>query len=190
MSNTAVYKRALKRLMYELYQAICEDRAYAAMWNCHTSHGNDLFRFSFFALSNDTFAHAMKVLDRHRKSASFWYIYKQKKQEIQEFCVSNSISFDEIKSLSGKLRHVRNRTHFHIDPRDVFDPTAVWKQAKINNSRFTAVLDALWKILDHFYTQEHGVSFGELDYDGSEVGPILRAVRDAGTVPIHFADEN
>jgi len=54
----------------------------------------------------------------------------------------------------------------------------------------TAVLESLWKILDHFYTQEYGLSFGELDYDGSEVGAILRAVRDAGIVPIQFADEN
>ena len=190
MSDSATYQRALKRLMYELYQAICEDRAYAAMWNCHTSHGNDLFRFAFFALSNDTIAHAMKILDVHRKSASFWYIDKQKKQEIREFCDSNSISFAEIKWLSGKLQYVRNRTHFHIDPRNLFDPTAVWKQARINNSRFTAVLESLWKILDHFYTQEYGLSFGELDYDGSEVGAILRAVRDAGIVPIQFADEN
>jgi hypothetical protein len=63
MSSATTYKRALKRLVHELELAICEDRAHAAVWNCHTSHGIDFFRLAFFAPSNDTVGHAMKVLD-------------------------------------------------------------------------------------------------------------------------------
>jgi len=99
----------------------------------------------------DTYAHAMKILDRHPQSVSFWYIFKQKEQEIRAFCGSQSILLSEIEWISDKLKDVRDRTHFHIDPRDIFDPAAVWKRAGIKNSRFTAVLESLWKILDHCY---------------------------------------
>lgn len=176
MSASATYKRVLKRLMHELDQTICEDRAHAAMWN-HISHRVDFFRVAFFALSNDTLAHAMKILDSHRDSASFWYIFGQREQDIRAFCARESIAVSEIEWLSRMLKGVRDRTHFHIDRRDVFDPDAVWRRAGINNSRFTAILESLWKILDYLYTQEYGESFGAPDYDASDVSMILEATK-------------
>lgn len=174
MTKPETYRRSLERLMHELDQAICEDRAHAALWK-HRSRGVDFFRVAFFALSNDTVAHAMKILDRHEDSVSFWYIFKQREQEIRAFCTRESIAFPEIEWLSKSLRNVRNRTHSHIDRRDVFDPDAVWQRARINNARFTAILESLWKILGHLYELEYGESFGAPAYNASDVGVILEA---------------
>ena len=189
MSEQRIYERALERLMHELDQAICEDRAHAAIWDCHTSQGMSFFRIAFYALSNDTVAHAIKILDRHPQSASFWYIFQQKEQEIRAFCAAHSISLTEIEAVSDALKNIRDRTHFHIDRRDVFDPEAVWRRAGLKHSRFTAVLESLWKILDHFYTAESGQSFGMPDYTGSDVEPILRAVKEAEILPIIFEND-
>lgn len=186
MNDLSNYRRTLTRLMHELYQAICEDRVHAAIWNCHTSQGMNLFRVAFYALSNDTVSHAAKILDRHPQSGSFWYIFKHKKEEIRAFCAAHSISPSEIEAVADALKGIRDRTHFHIDRRDVFDPDAVWSRAGLKHSRFTAALESLWLILDHLYTAEHGQSFGTIDYTGDDVEPILRAVKDAGVVPIIF----
>ena len=62
--SESIYKRTLTQLMLELDQAICEDRAHAAMWNCYTSQGLTFFRVAYYALSNDVIAHAIKILDR------------------------------------------------------------------------------------------------------------------------------
>jgi hypothetical protein len=175
--------------MHELDQAACEDRAHAGIWDCHTSQGMNFFRIAFYALSNDTVAHAMKVLDRHPKSASFWYIFKQKEQEIRSFCATRSISLSEIQEVSDLLKGIRDRTHFHIDRRDVFDPDAVWSRAGLKHARFTGVIESLWLILDHLYSAEYGHSFGAPNYTGQDVEPILRAVKEAGVLPIVFKNE-
>jgi hypothetical protein len=99
------------------------------------------FHVAFNALSYD--AVAIKILDRHSKAASFWYILRQKEQEIRSFCGARAISLSEIETVSDKLKGIRDRTHFHIDRRDVFDPEAVWRRAGLKHSRFTAVLDSL-----------------------------------------------
>jgi hypothetical protein len=178
MTKCETYKRVIKRLLHELDQAICEDRAHAALWN-HLSRGVDFWRIAFFALSNDTVAHAMKILDRHKDCVSFWYVFKLREPDICAFCARESLAFSEIEWLSDKLKPIRDRTHNHIDPRDVFDPDAVWQRDPINNARFTAILESLWKILDYLYTQEYGESFGAPDYDASDVGVILEAAKAA-----------
>ena len=178
MTGAVTYKRALRRLIHELDQAICEDLAHAALWN-HRSCGVDFWRIAFVALSNDTVAHTMKILDRHRDSTSFWYVFAQREQDIRAFCTTESIALSEIEWLSNKLKDIRDRTHFHIDRREIFNPDTVWQRAGINNARFTAILESLWKILDYLYTAEYGESFGAPEYDASDVGLILEAAKAA-----------
>lgn len=88
--------------------------------------------------------------------------------------------------MSDALKDIRDRTHFHIDRRDVFDPEAVWSRAGLKHSRFTSVLESLWRILDHLYTTEHGHSFGPPEYTGDDVEPILRAAKEAGATTLVF----
>jgi hypothetical protein len=190
MSTPSDYQRVLLRLMHELDQAICEDRAHAAIWDAHTAQGMSFFHVAFNALSNDCVAHAIKVLDRHPKTGSFWYIDQYKNQEIRSFCASWGISLSDIETVSDKLKGIRDRTHFHIDRRDVFDPEAVWQRAGLKHSYFTSVLDSLWLILDHLYVAEHGHSFGSRDYyTGADVESILRAVKEAGVIEIIFRND-
>lgn len=189
MNERSLYARTLIRLLHELDQAICEDRAHAAIWDAHTAQGMSFFHVAFNALSNDAVAHAIKVLDKHSKAASFWYVLEQKEQEIRSFCSARALSLSEIETVSEKLKSIRDRTHFHIDRRDVFDPEDVWRRAGLSHSRFTAVLGSLWLILDHLYAAEHGHSFGLPDYTGEDVEPILRAVKQAGVVNILFRND-
>ena len=159
------------------------------MWNCYTSQGLTFFRVAYYALSNDVIAHAIKILDRHPQTANFWYIFHQKELEIRSFFTSHSVPISEVEEVSDRLKDIRDRTHFHIDRRDVCDPGAVWKRAGINHSRFTSILESLWLVLDRLYTAEYGQSFGEPGYTGQDVEPILRAVKEAGVIEINFDNE-
>lgn len=193
MNELCVYQRTLERLMNELDQAICEDRAHAAIWECRdvrrlqSNRYPSFFSVAFDAIFNDMIAHASKILDRNLQSATFWYVFEQRKQEIRCFCDERSISLSEIEAISDALKGIRDRTHFHIDQRDVFDPEVVWtRDGGVKYSRLTAVLESLWQIVDWLYTKEYRFSFCKSDYTGDDVEPILKAVKDAGISPIIF----
>ena len=178
------YQHALVRNLHEITQAIYEGRAHNAMMNCHTLHGMDFFRVVFYALNNDMLAHAIKVLDHDSKSASFWYIFRCKQKKIVKFIEENSMR--DIELLTEKLKAIRNRAHFHIDRDAIFNPAKVWQDADIDYNLFSAVLNSLRLILDYLHTEEFGKGFGKLDYDGSDVEAILRAVKSAGVVEFEF----
>lgn len=180
------YQRALRRNLHEATQAIYECNAYNAIMNCDTAHGMDFFRVVFYSLNNDMVAHAIKLLDRSSKSASFWYIFRCKQKDITTFAEQNSLSIRNIELMSEKLKSIRDKTHFHIDREAVFNPAKVWQDADIEYKQFFYVLNSIRIILDHLYFVEFGKNFGELAYDGADVGPILRAVKATGVVEFEF----
>jgi hypothetical protein len=184
------YQQSLKLLVDELMQSILQNRAYEAVWNCHTRQETGFFQFAFHALNENSTTHAMKILDRHRDAVGFWYIFRQKEKEIRSFCATQSISLPEIEAVADLLKGIRDRTHFHIDRRNVSNPRAVWRNAGLKNSRFTDVLESLWQIFDHLHAAECGQHLPNLAYTGSDVEPILRAVKEAGIVEIVFKNEH
>jgi len=167
------YERALSRNLDELARAILERRAMVGMEAAESYHAVDFFRLAYDAMFNDMFAHAIKVLDQNSDSSTFWYLYRCKKKEVEKFASTTNIDLTNLESLGKKLTHVRNKTHFHIDRKGVFDPKKVWNEANITGIELAKGIDAAYEILDHLYKTHFGHPFRIPKYDGTDATEII-----------------
>lgn len=174
------YKRALTRNLYEIRDLLSKRNALNALVEVQPDFGHSFFRYAYTSLFNDMMAHAMKVLDSHRDATSFWYLVRCEEKQILSALSAEQISIEDVKSLSEKLKDVRDKTHFHIDRIDVFAPDEVWKRADIKGKEFNVVYDCLWGALNVVYQLIHGQGLGEVIYQGGDVGDIISASRKAG----------
>lgn len=167
------YERALSRNIDELARAILERRAMAGMEAANSLHSVDFFRLAYDAMFNDMIAHAIKVLDKNTDSSTFWYLYRCKKKEVDIFAKQYEIDLHGLENLGEKLTHIRNKTHFHIDKKCVFDPNKIWKDADIKGAELAKGVDSAYAILNHLYEAQFGQHFRLPDYDGTDATKII-----------------
>ena len=137
------HSRGLTRNIHEVRSLLSERNAINKLIELYPSPGYDFFRFSYYALYNDMIAHAIKVLDQHKDSSSFWFIYGSHQEKIDQILAEHNCSIGDIELLSSKLKNIRDKTHFHIDQRAVIDPKKVWKDADITGDFFSKIFEVL-----------------------------------------------
>jgi hypothetical protein len=177
MISESLYRRAITRNLYELRWAISEGIAAEKFHDEVPKSWWSFFTFCHIALNNDCLSHLIKVLDKNKDSVSFWHIYDYAKNEIDKIILERSIKFDEIQEISEKVKKIRDKTHFHIDKKVVFDPDGYWRYVKINGMLVKKVLNYLWEILNILYKKENGNEFGQRLYDGDDIKSIVEAVK-------------
>ena len=138
----------------------------------------EFLRLAYFALFNDYVSHCIKVLERSRGAASFWYIYKADQGPIDKFLFKSKIDLADFDLVSGKLKQIRDRTHFHIDFESVKDAKAVWQQAGLKGSALSKTVDQLWLVLTDVQ-QRHSLSETQLpnSYTVESVRDIVRKMK-------------
>ena len=77
-------------------------------------------------------------------------------------------------SLSSSLKLVRDKTHFHIDKKTVFDPKVVWQQADIKGLEFERLLRSTFETLNYLHRERWGDDFWLPDYDGTDACAIAK----------------
>jgi hypothetical protein len=122
MVATDRYGRSLTRLLHELRWAISERDAYNELCRVALETSWGFFSYASIALKNDMYAHAIKVLDLHGDTSSFWYVHRCKKKDVENALRKEHVSITEIQELADKMKLVRDKTHFHIDKKGVFPP--------------------------------------------------------------------
>lgn len=145
--DTSRYEAALERNLAEVQRAILNRRAMVAMESAGGISDIHL-KVVYFALFNDYIARCIKVFERSAGAASFWYIYDTNQKPINEFARKNQIDLALFERLTPKLKHVRDKTHFHIDREGVLDPQAVWREADLNGQELAATVDKMWALLN------------------------------------------
>ncbi len=145
--DTSLYEAALERNLAELERAILNRRAMVAMESAG-GISNIHLKVIYFALFNDYIARCIKVFERSKGAASFWYIYDTNQKPINEFAGKNHIDLAVFEWLTPKLKHVRDKTHFHIDREGVLDPHAVWREADVNGKELATAVDHMWALLN------------------------------------------
>lgn len=136
---------ALERNLAELQKAILirttmlgyEDARY---------FGHMFLRVSYDALFNAYMAHCLRVFERG-STASFWYLQRSWPDLIGKYLSENGHAISELENVSDKLKHIRDKTQFHIDANAVLDPAAVWRHAAIRGSDLSRAVDAAWGAL-------------------------------------------
>lgn len=175
--DTSTLQAALVRNLTELNNAILKVTAHDELVRQKITYA----RMSFFvvaehALYNDTFAHAIRVLDEHRNAMSFWYVLRCNEAVVKRQAKSAGLDLEELKALSSKLRLVREKTHFHIDRISLKAPKSIWKEAAINGKVFGQALTAMASTLAHTKQELFG---GDLEtvteYDASDIAKIVKA---------------
>ena len=174
------YGRSLTRLLHELRWAISKRNAYNELCRVAPETSWGFFSFASVALKNDMCAHAIKVLDQHRDTSSFWYIHRCREKTVGSALQKTGVSIAEVQELADKLKLVRDKTHFHIDKERVFAPEDVWKDAAIKSELFNKVIDGLWSVLNSLYIQHFAATFSQTIYDAKDIARIVEVVRTNG----------
>jgi len=180
MESKDRYGRSLIRNLHELKFLLSKRNAVNTLVSENPEFGLSFFRYAYYSLKNDLIAHGIKVLDKHKDSASFWYIYHCKKDEIDKYLADKNFSIDKVEELSQKLKTVRDKTHFHIDEDGVFDPNKIWESEGITGNEFNLVFEFLWKLVNNLYISHFSEPFRDYIYEGKDIKRIVVAVRNAG----------
>ena len=170
-------KRALERNLAELSNCILKRRAYNKFIVQKSSHSLDFFRICVHALYNDMFADAHRALDRHKDAASFWYIKNIAPESFSKAAKESGIDTKRLDELTKKLNHIRDRTHFHIDKRNVIKPSEVWVEADITGDEFIYLTENAHEILRCMYLELTGNDNCVPDYNGEDIEKILRTYK-------------
>lgn len=175
-----IYGKGLNRNLSELSAAWLEKMVLPGLESAGEWHGMDFFRISYYALFNSMIGHLMKVLDRHKDCASFWYIYELKKTEIDSMFSPQYGGIKHIEDLADRLKHVRDKTHFHIDKKAVFDPKQIWKDANLTDGEVIMVMQHLLKVLNKLHTDHFDEDFPMPDYNGDDAYKIVKLAEKEG----------
>jgi hypothetical protein len=175
-AQETIAQRAVHRCCDEIGRSILYLKASRAIEQGETWHGIDFIRLALLAFEDQMVAHAIKVL-MQKEEAGFWYLYNQHKADCQRFCEERRYDVDvDIAALVPKLKHVRDKTHFHLDRIGVRDPKAIWAQADIAEERFERALMVSYAILDFLHEKIRGSKFPMPDYDGSDAAAAAKFV--------------
>ncbi len=174
------YGRAIIRNLHELLRCLSYRNAYNSFWTVVDASDWSFFAYASLALYDGMFAHAIKVLDKHKDAASFFYLYNCKPKEIQSEFTKAGLALTDVESLASKLDNVRDKTLFHIDKGAVFTPNKPWEDANITGNFFNHVMDKLWTVLNSIHTSYFQRPFGQPIYGGEDVSLIIEAVKSKG----------
>ena len=175
--DCSTLRAALKRTHAELNNAILKLVAHDELVRQDITY----IRMSFFviakhALYNDLLAHAIRVLDEHRDATSFWYILRCNESVVKRAAMESQLDLDGLRILSSKLRHIREKTLFHIDKKSVNDPKSVWNGADICGNDLAHALRAMALTVARTNLELFGGELKEVcEYDGSDIRKIVKA---------------
>lgn len=187
------YKYAIKRNLYEVAHALMDLKVLIAYEEFNKTNtifiqGESFFSISFRALFNDMFSHSIKVLEigQQNDSATFWYILKQTQNNKINLLAYQQEKIESLESLARKLKHVRDKTHFHIDKDSVLDPHKIWDEADIKGLELNEALRYLFRILGELYKVVFGENFlfWPEDYDSEDLSKLLNLANDANLLEI------
>lgn len=175
------YGNVLEKCLQDLYHI----KTNITIYNRIVSKEDTFEHFNFFyfvsiSLFNDILSRSIRLLDKHKDSANFWYIERIKYKDIKNFLKSKILSIEDIEKLSNKLIHVRDKVHFHLDRDAILNPNEIWDEANIIGESLKNTIESIFEILIHLYKLEFSENYTYFDYDGNEINLIYDACIKSG----------
>lgn len=171
---------SIRRILFELLNAISMRNAINKLVKEAPVTNWGFFSYAYLALRNDLISHEIKIFDKHPEAASFWYLYKCIPTEINPLLKKHELDLENIELFTLKMIEIRDKTHFHIDKKDVLNPEKVWKRASVTGNHINMITDKLWLIMNDLYSLLFGNRFGQPIYEGNDIEAIINAVKEKG----------
>lgn len=130
----------------------------------------------YIALHNDYLARCMKVFERGGAAASFWYIYRIDPRPLDECAKQMDFKVAELEPITVKLKHLRDKMHFHIDRVGVQNSEAVWADADLNALDLRNAVDDAWDLLNHLQLRLGRAPKSDPDVDTDLVTEVTRLI--------------
>lgn len=141
----------------------------------NTRHPLNFFTIAAVALYNDVISHLCKVYEINGGGKSFWYIEKKLTKDIHSIADNHSISINDLKDISYRLKNIRNKTHFHIGTQVPNNPKLVWEEFKIKKYEARNLIESGRTILIKVYESMSEEEYPNSDYDGLDVKDIIES---------------
>lgn len=183
-SRTRV-RAALERNLAETHDAILMFTASHALGRADAADLSEgFFAIARQALFNDMIASAMRVFDDHKEAGSLWYIVRCHPQIARRAADEHRIDIGALHRVVPKLGHIRDKTHFHIDRREVERTERVWQEADLSAGELIGALHDAAVLLAAIRQLLEGGPLAQLpSYDGSDVEEIVEALKARRQLP-------
>jgi hypothetical protein len=157
IERTIVYQRALIGL------------GDAEYWH----HGWDFIVAAETAMYYAMFAYPALVFGE-KEQAGFWFIVKV------AGIAETDVRLGAIRSVVPGLKHIRDKSHFHLDKTDVLDLQGVYSAAGITGTQLGQALSGAYDIHCELHVQAHGFKRDRVDYyTGVDATEIAKHVMEA-----------
>lgn len=167
----------LQRAMYEREILLAIEEAGSSPLVIHLIHG---------ALLSDYFSHCMKVFELHNNAvATFWAIHKAR-PELEGVLQQLGTSGGELTAVAKKLKHARDKAHFHIDKTRIGDEVDVWGEADLKHGRLGSAVEAAWNALNALQVHEGRPRTSLLPIDRAAIARMVKYI-EAQQMPLGFA---
>lgn len=159
VANARMYLQALKAMREE---AISTESMFLAL--------------ASQAMINDMFTLTMRVMDKTKGVASFWYLNKMERDALEPL-MKNDLKF--IKDTSDSLSHARNKSHAHIDKNYVYKSHLAWNEANVSGISLERFLNIIYAALCGLFEAKTGHKFDIPSHDFGDVKIAISAINRA-----------
>ena len=174
-TSDARFKRTVERIGAEAFwlrtyqAAICGMKVHAI--------GLDFFRVSLNALKDARLVRLIRLLEDDSQTASFWYLVRSNACLVRK-AEEGRLDLDELQTIAGKLRGIRDKTFVHIDKDGVFDTQRYYKEAGLTHAKVDKLIEGLWNTMQLLHMDVFGEEIPHDVYTGEDIRK-LADLRDA-----------
>lgn len=165
----------IDRNIRELKDAIMMNMVLDKLDETKTLHTLNFFMVTAIALYQNIITHLCRVYEINGKGKSFWFIENKLTKDIDKIAKKNSISIDNLKYISDRLKPIRDNTQFHIGSKSIETLNQIWEKSDIKNYEVRELLTSGYKILKDLLKDLYQVEYQLPDYDGSDIKSILES---------------
>lgn len=145
--------------------------------------GLNFSKLEFIGVSQESLLHSVliklsKILDTHRDAASYWFIFDERKIQINEIMSKVDLNFDIIHTMSSKFRMIRNKVLVHFDKRSLYNVEDIYRNVNIFPHQINELIDVLYHILSELYTIEFGSEHPYIKYHAEDVVKICTLIKE------------
>jgi hypothetical protein len=85
-----------------------------------------------------------------------------------------------VEAVGGKLRLIRDKTHFHLDEAGVHAPHLIWSQASLTQVELDTALELSFEIICQLHLKLRGEPFELPHYDGLDAKSVAELAFSSG----------